>query len=199
MILNVAQANVTEDWPVEIYDHSDHLHELTMQPGNVVYYESARCLHARMNPLRTGEYANMFIHYRPAGDPEWFQRPNPPGTPTPVSTSSHLAAFLERGSGQDQRRPGTAPSAGPTLDCQPSAELQQLLDASGSGPKSGEEVARLRRLLGEEACVRVEGDGTKIHLDTLKDHRELFAWWNRWRLRNGHTTEVAAGDLASEL
>jgi len=173
MILNVDQVNVTTPWPVEIYDHSDHLHELTMDPGNVVYYESARCLHARMNPLREGEYANIFIHYRPASGAAWYREQNPPGTPTPVTTQTHVSPFLER---------TPEPSRLPTLECNPSRELRQLLDKKRRSPKQED---RLRQLLSDEACVRIEADGTKIHLDRLADHTELFAWWNRWKLREG--------------
>ena len=35
------------DWPLQIYDHTDKLHSFTMKPGDVVYYESAKCGHAR--------------------------------------------------------------------------------------------------------------------------------------------------------
>jgi hypothetical protein len=54
-----------------------------MAPGEIVYYESARCLHARMRPLQARTYANLFVHYRPTDDPDWFTKPNPPGAPTP--------------------------------------------------------------------------------------------------------------------
>eukprot|EP00567_Pseudictyota_dubia_P003424 CAMPEP_0197435174 /NCGR_PEP_ID=MMETSP1175-20131217/2804_1 /TAXON_ID=1003142 /ORGANISM="Triceratium dubium, Strain CCMP147" /LENGTH=518 /DNA_ID=CAMNT_0042964137 /DNA_START=43 /DNA_END=1599 /DNA_ORIENTATION=- len=86
VIINVAQGNVTQPWPVEVYDHADRLHEVVMEPGDIVYYESAKCLHGRNRPLR-GEgayYVNMFSHYRPVGDPEWYTRPNPAGTPEPL-------------------------------------------------------------------------------------------------------------------
>jgi hypothetical protein len=53
-----------------------------MNEGDIVYYESARCLHGRMQPLHGGYYVNMFSHYRPAGgDPQWYTHENPPGTP----------------------------------------------------------------------------------------------------------------------
>ena len=54
--------------------------------GDIVYYESAKCLHARNRPLK-GEgsyYVNLFTHYRPVGDPKWFDKPNPEGTPEPL-------------------------------------------------------------------------------------------------------------------
>lgn len=49
-----------------------------------MYYESARCLHGRMQPLEGGFYVNLFAHYRPVGDPEWFLKENPEGAPEPI-------------------------------------------------------------------------------------------------------------------
>ena len=65
LIINIAQFNVTEPWMVEIYDHANRLHEIEMEPGDIVYYESAKLLHGRMKPL-TGPgsyYVNLFAHY----------------------------------------------------------------------------------------------------------------------------------------
>ena len=84
IIMNIAQGNVRTPWKVEIYDFANRLHEVTMEPGEIVYYESARCLHGRVRPLDGGYYVNLFAHYRPNGDPEWFLKPNPPGTPAPA-------------------------------------------------------------------------------------------------------------------
>mmetsp|Transcript_19232 Transcript_19232/g.19366 ORF Transcript_19232/g.19366 Transcript_19232/m.19366 type:complete len:478 (+) Transcript_19232:83-1516(+) len=83
-IINVAQGGLRKPWMLEIYDHADRLHEIEMQPGEIVYYESARCLHGRMAPLDGGFYVNLFSHYRPLGDPDWYTKSNPPGTPEPV-------------------------------------------------------------------------------------------------------------------
>ena len=37
-----------------------------------------------MRPLNGSHYVNIFSHYRPVGDSQWFTRPNPPGTPDPL-------------------------------------------------------------------------------------------------------------------
>jgi len=81
VIMNIAQGAIRTPWKVEIYDFAGRLHEVEMDPGDIVYYESARCLHGRMRPLDGGYYVNLFAHYRPNGDPEWFTKKNPPGTP----------------------------------------------------------------------------------------------------------------------
>lgn len=86
LIVNIAQGNLTEPWPVEVQDHGDRLHEVIMEPGDIVYYESAKALHGRNRPLRGPHayYVNLFTHYRPTGDPDWFGKPNDPHVPDPV-------------------------------------------------------------------------------------------------------------------
>lgn len=89
IIINVAQSGVKEPWPLEIFDHSNRLHEVVMAEGDILYYESARNVHARTNPFLGQHFANIFAHYRPLlpgtdeGDAMWFSRENPFGTPPP--------------------------------------------------------------------------------------------------------------------
>jgi len=86
LIVNIAQGNLTEPWPVEANDHADRLHEIIMEPGDIVYYESAKSLHGRNRPLMGPDayYVNLFTHYRPTGDPRWMDKPNTPSTPEPL-------------------------------------------------------------------------------------------------------------------
>ena len=84
LIINVAQGGVRTPWTVEIYDLADRLHEVVMEPGDIVYYESAKCLHGRNTPLNGEFYVNLFAHYRPVGDDRWYLKPNPDGTPDPL-------------------------------------------------------------------------------------------------------------------
>lgn len=39
LIINVAQHGIREPWYIEIYDHAGRLHEIEMNPGDIVYYE----------------------------------------------------------------------------------------------------------------------------------------------------------------
>lgn len=55
-----------------------------MEPGDIVYYESAKALHGRNTPLQGGKYINLFTHYRPVDDPKWYQKENPEGAPEPL-------------------------------------------------------------------------------------------------------------------
>ena len=90
LIINVAQTNVQEDWPLEIYDHGGRLHEIIMEPGDILYYESARCIHGRMRPFRGDSFVNIFSHYRPVDDPYWYKEGNPEETPEPLVDGSKL-------------------------------------------------------------------------------------------------------------
>jgi hypothetical protein len=39
LIINVAQHGIRQPWYIEIYDHAGRLHEIEMEPGDIVYYE----------------------------------------------------------------------------------------------------------------------------------------------------------------
>uniref|UniRef100_A0A7S3P4Q4 Uncharacterized protein n=1 Tax=Amphora coffeiformis TaxID=265554 RepID=A0A7S3P4Q4_9STRA len=99
LIVNIAQGNLTEPWPVEVQDHADRLHEVIMEPGDVVYYESAKALHARNRPMQGNGayYVNLFTHYRPVGDDKWYGRRNPEGTPTPVLDVEGTCRLVSQG------------------------------------------------------------------------------------------------------
>ena len=86
LIINVAQGNVAQPWYLHIHDHANRLHEIEMDEGDIVFYESAKCLHGRMAPLtgKNSYFVNLFAHYRPDGDPEWSTKPVPEGQPEPL-------------------------------------------------------------------------------------------------------------------
>eukprot|EP00804_Cyclotella_cryptica_P018732 CCRYP_007212-RA/>CCRYP_007212-RA protein AED:0.39 eAED:0.39 QI:135/1/1/1/1/1/4/1687/322 len=63
-IINVDQ-NVEEPWPLEAYDHEGRAHNLTLEPGEMILYESHSVLHGRPFALRGDYYANIFVHFKP--------------------------------------------------------------------------------------------------------------------------------------
>mmetsp|Transcript_33738 Transcript_33738/g.71919 ORF Transcript_33738/g.71919 Transcript_33738/m.71919 type:complete len:522 (-) Transcript_33738:188-1753(-) len=65
-ILNVDQ-DVDEPWPIEVYAHDGKAYNVTMEPGDMVLYESHSVLHGRPFPLKGRFYANIFIHFEPTG------------------------------------------------------------------------------------------------------------------------------------
>jgi len=71
-ILNIGQ-NVTEDWPLFVRDNQGEDHVVTMQPGEMVWYESATVIHGRQYPMKGSSYDNIFVHFRPRGK-DWFRK-----------------------------------------------------------------------------------------------------------------------------
>lgn len=70
VILNVDQS-VDEDWPLEIKGHNGKYTYVNMNPGEMLFYESAKCLHGRPQLLNGDYYSNVFIHYKPTSDGAW--------------------------------------------------------------------------------------------------------------------------------
>lgn len=130
LIINVAQGDIREPWAIEVYDFADRLHEVEMSPGDIVYYESARCLHGRMKPLQGGYYVNLFAHYRPIGDDAWYKKPNPPGTTAPVMDLGHCTT---NGTKATCDGPVSAPNLSPALE-----EIHSAMDLYKYWEKTGE-------------------------------------------------------------
>jgi len=63
-IFNVAQ-DVDEPWPLEVYDRNGHAVNVTMEPGDMVLYESHSLIHGRPFPMKGRYFANVFIHFEP--------------------------------------------------------------------------------------------------------------------------------------
>lgn len=63
-ILNVAQ-DTDIDWPIVILDHEGTPHDLTLEPGQTLLYESARLVHGRPYSFQGNSYTNIFLHSRP--------------------------------------------------------------------------------------------------------------------------------------
>jgi len=91
LIVNIAQENLASPWPVEVFDHADRLHEVMMEPGDIVYYESAKNLHGRNRPLTcqpgmSCKFVNLFTHYRPKADGDkWYRNLDDlPNRPSPL-------------------------------------------------------------------------------------------------------------------
>lgn len=65
-IINVAQ-DLDEDWPLEVFDHNGVAHNVTMEPGDMVLYESHSIIHGRPFPMKGRAYVNVFLHFEPIG------------------------------------------------------------------------------------------------------------------------------------
>lgn len=61
-------ADVDEDWITEVYDHETNTaHNVTLQPGEMLLFESHSVIHGHPFPLKGRSYAMIFIHFEPTG------------------------------------------------------------------------------------------------------------------------------------
>ncbi len=63
--------NDDEPWPIEIEDHDGALHAVNLQPGQMLFYESASCLHGRRQKFKGKYYASIFMHFQPVDSSIW--------------------------------------------------------------------------------------------------------------------------------
>jgi len=63
-IIQVDQ-DVDEPWPLEVYGHDGIATNVTMEPGDMVLYESHSVIHGRPFPMIGNFFANCFIHFEP--------------------------------------------------------------------------------------------------------------------------------------
>jgi len=69
-ILNIALDDDSADqepWMLEVIGHDGRAQNLTMQPGEMILYESHSVIHGRPYPLKGKYYANLFVHFEPLG------------------------------------------------------------------------------------------------------------------------------------
>lgn len=72
-IIHIAHSydDPNELWPIYIENHDGSLHEVALEEGQTLFYESSRCLHGRMKPLRGKYYGSLFVHYQPVDKRIW--------------------------------------------------------------------------------------------------------------------------------
>lgn len=60
-----------EDWPIYIHDHNNQPHAVTLETGEMAFYESAKLPHYRPDPMKGNYFASIFIHYQPVSKEVW--------------------------------------------------------------------------------------------------------------------------------
>lgn len=60
-----------EPWPIQIEDHDGVLHSVNLEAGQMLFYESAKCLHGRMTTFKGKYYGSIFLHYQPVDKSIW--------------------------------------------------------------------------------------------------------------------------------
>ena len=52
-------------YPIEIQDVTGDYAAVDLKPGEMMFYESAKCFHRRSIPMKGDYYGSVFLHYRP--------------------------------------------------------------------------------------------------------------------------------------
>jgi prolyl 4-hydroxylase len=53
-----------EDWALNIEGHDGKMYDVYLQPGEMILYESAKCLHGRKDTFKGEFFRNLFVHYK---------------------------------------------------------------------------------------------------------------------------------------
>jgi hypothetical protein len=64
-ILHIDSSEDAEDWPIFIEDFDGNTHEVTLKPGDILFYESSKCVHGRPTKFNGSWYTSLFVHYYP--------------------------------------------------------------------------------------------------------------------------------------
>lgn len=59
--------NQSAPWPLVIEDVHGREHAVELEPGELLFYESAKLPHARPTRFRGSYFSSLFVHYRPLG------------------------------------------------------------------------------------------------------------------------------------
>ena len=72
VIINVAQAGLKPGgWPLVIGDHQGETHRISLSPGEMLLYESARLPHGRPDTFTGKYFDNIFVHFKPQSKAWW--------------------------------------------------------------------------------------------------------------------------------
>lgn len=66
-ILHIDRDEDAAPWPLVIEDHDGVEHSVELQPGQLLFYESAKMPHARPSAFEGRFYCSVFVHFRPVG------------------------------------------------------------------------------------------------------------------------------------
>jgi len=56
--------DVDQPWPIVITGYDGQTVEVDLKPGELLFYESAKCIHGRPRSLEGRWYASLFLHYQ---------------------------------------------------------------------------------------------------------------------------------------
>uniref|UniRef100_A0A7S1FSS2 Uncharacterized protein n=1 Tax=Corethron hystrix TaxID=216773 RepID=A0A7S1FSS2_9STRA len=66
-ILHIDHSEDSEPWPIVIEDFQGNTNEVVLESGDMLFYESSKCLHGRPKTFKGSWYSSIFTHYSPVG------------------------------------------------------------------------------------------------------------------------------------
>ncbi len=66
-ILHIDHSEDSEPWPILIEDFQGNTNEVVLESGDMLFYESSKCLHGRPHTFKGSWYSSIFVHYYPVG------------------------------------------------------------------------------------------------------------------------------------
>lgn len=66
-ILHVDHDPNSEPWPLVIESFDGIAYEVLLESGDLLFYESSKCIHGRPRRFNGRYYTSLFLHYRPEG------------------------------------------------------------------------------------------------------------------------------------
>jgi len=67
-ILHVGRDPDSAPWPLVIEDFEGNTNEVYLAPGDLLFYESSKCVHGRPKKFNGSWYTSLFLHYYPSLD-----------------------------------------------------------------------------------------------------------------------------------
>mmetsp|Transcript_35299 Transcript_35299/g.50079 ORF Transcript_35299/g.50079 Transcript_35299/m.50079 type:complete len:171 (-) Transcript_35299:239-751(-) len=64
-ILHVDHSEDSEPWPIYIEDFQGNTNEVVLESGDMMFYESSKCIHGRPKKFVGSWYSSVFVHYHP--------------------------------------------------------------------------------------------------------------------------------------
>jgi len=64
-ILHVDHDRESKPWPLVIEDFDGNINEVVLTPGDLLLYESSKCIHGRPHHFNGSYYTSVFLHYYP--------------------------------------------------------------------------------------------------------------------------------------
>jgi len=196
-ILHV-DSSVTAPFPIEIEDATGAYAAVDLKPGQMMFYESAKCFHRRSVPMRGDYYGSVFLHYRPK---EWtFSRyeirlaaPPPRGS----FASRHATRSSGRGRGDAAGRDADHPKTryedfdAASVYCSRPPQLQGIASSctSAQGTSLCVMQDRSRRFSPSATGPAADGVATCVSRPRTSPRRGP-------RLRRGCSVETSRGDAA---